>query len=293
MRRPDLSGERPAGDSPPAAREHRHTDRESAPGQPELRPDQISAREGHRDPDRSGERPDWLAARLARLAASLPSAPGYLAEGGSARPDSGTAEGLPGPGGPAARDHTAAPDRPAADGRVAGWGDTPGWPGGRVGGHDAGPGRSGEPGRFGPVTGGDGSWPTDGDRSGSAAGERAVPVGSDRGSGAAAGPGTDQGALDADLPGPDADLPGPDADLPRPEPDRAALGDDLPGRGDAGSGSPGPEGGAGDGRSAGSGGSEWLAGGSPRRAREAYLPWFMSGQAPEPWFSEDPGAAPG
>ena len=301
MRRPDLSGERPAGDNPAAAREHRHTDPR---GQPEVRPDQGSAAEGRRDKDRS-ERPDWLAARLARLAASLPSAPGYLSDSGPARRDAGTAERLPGSGGQAAPDRPAAPDhaaadraraaapdrpaadgeraaspdrpraldRPAADGRVAGCGDTPDWPGGRAGGHDAGADWIGEPKRVGPLTSGDGpgSSPAEGDRSGSAVGDGSVHAGADGGAGAA----------------------GPDADLRGQQPDLAAPGDDPQGQGPGGSGAaagPGQDGGAGGG---GSGGSEWLAGGSRRRAGEPYLPWFMSGQAPEPWFSEDPGAAPG
>jgi hypothetical protein len=36
-----------------------------------------------------------------------------------------------------------------------------------------------------------------------------------------------------------------------------------------------------------------LSGGSRRSAGDSYLPWFISGQAPRPWFSEDPGGDPG
>ncbi|HEY2553428.1 MAG TPA: hypothetical protein VGI64_22920, partial [Streptosporangiaceae bacterium] len=96
-RRDELSGRQLARDSSVAAGERQRT------GPAEVGADQVSGRAdasatagrpdtvGRPDAAGYGEQPEWLARRLSRLAASLPSAPGYAGE--TERVKYGTSQG--------------------------------------------------------------------------------------------------------------------------------------------------------------------------------------------------------
>jgi hypothetical protein len=325
-RSPELPGEHPAGEGTGTPGERRRPDQDTESGRTALGPEQVSGTEqagwGEARPDRSGhaERPDWLAGRLARLAASLPSAPGYLSEPGRAGHDSESGERLAGrPGRPAASDSAAAdlddPEQnlPVGDGAGdAGGGGLP-WEGLVAGadGRVAGPGDGGRPwlaergaagsaegdrpwladhGVAGPGDGGR-SWLADPGAAGLAEGDS--PWLADRG---VAGPGeVDRpwladggvtGSAERDRSGPaEGDRSG----------DAGQADSAVPGAADASAGpaGSGPDGGSGRGDPGGAGESGLLAGRSRRPAGDSYLPWFMSGQGPQPWFSEDPGELPG